>query len=354
MFKDNQDCASLDDSTGANYKTKMFNQANWSTEHCINSCKHPNENRRVESSFGEVRNQFQAQIKSSSRSCGDLCTYGWRKKYLYFLILGLSVMVIFNLSLTMWLFTIMQLSSEGIGAMRIMRNGIELTGQAVVLDNLIASTITSRQAKNLKLESWSNFSATIRAPEGYISAQLTLSGRRADFVTKSFKITNPHGNLIFSADKDEVIIGATLLKVTSIGGAVFHGSVQTSLVRSESGFGLMLESATRALEIRASERVVVESRAGEILTNSLLDLTLQSIEGAVKLDAKIIILKGLTVDDTVQFTIDDEPQKYPSVRRNRSLTDEKKPSVYQLCTCTNGKMFLAKPDGICRADNTIC
>lgn len=118
-----------------------------------------------------------------------------------------------------------------------------------------------------------------------------------------------------------------------------------------------LESSTRALEIRASERVIVESRAGEILTNALLDLTLQSIEGAIKLDAKIIILKGLKNDNPIeiQLTHDDQrQQQYQSIRRNQSITNKEKLSVYQLCACANGKLFLAKPDGICEADNTIC
>ncbi|KAF7992475.1 hypothetical protein HCN44_004819 [Aphidius gifuensis] len=242
--------------------------------------------------------------------------------------------------------------NEGIGAMRIMKRGVELRGQAAVLDNLIASTISSRNGRNLMLESWSNFTATTRAANGHISARLTLNEKQVDLITKSFEIASLDGETLFSADREQVVVGATLLKVTGVGGATFHGSLETSLVRSESGLGLRLESSTRALEVRASERVVVESRAGEILTNSLLDLTLQSVEGAVKLDAKIIILKGLTIQ--IKFTHDDQRQHYQSIPKNRSITNEEKLSVYQLCACANGKLFLARPDGICQADNTIC
>ncbi|KAF7993778.1 hypothetical protein HCN44_010385, partial [Aphidius gifuensis] len=275
---------------------EMLNRENWSTERSGNSCRLSNKNRTDQLSSGAFENGFLTKDKNNQRSllCKDLFIYEWRKKCLYSLLLGLIVMVILNLSLTMWLFNVMEFSSEGIGAMRIMKRGVELRGQAAVLDNLIASTISSRNGRNLMLESWSNFTATTRAANGHISARLTLI------------LTVKH-----YFQQIENVVGATLLKVTGVGGATFHGSLETSLVRSESGLGLRLESSTRALEVRASERVVVESRAGEILTNSLLDLTLQSVEGAVKLDAKIIILKGLTIQ--IKFTHDDQRQHYQSI-----------------------------------------
>ncbi|XP_044007390.1 zeta-sarcoglycan-like isoform X2 [Aphidius gifuensis] len=354
VSRNNQDCNLEDETQCISYKTKMLNRENWSTERSGNSCRLSNKNRTDQLSSGAFENGFLTKDKNNQRSllCKDLFIYEWRKKCLYSLLLGLIVMVILNLSLTMWLFNVMEFSSEGIGAMRIMKRGVELRGQAAVLDNLIASTISSRNGRNLMLESWSNFTATTRAANGHISARLTLNEKQVDLITKSFEIASLDGETLFSADREQVVVGATLLKVTGVGGATFHGSLETSLVRSESGLGLRLESSTRALEVRASERVVVESRAGEILTNSLLDLTLQSVEGAVKLDAKIIILKGLTIQ--IKFTHDDQRQHYQSIPKNRSITNEEKLSVYQLCACANGKLFLARPDGICQADNTIC
>jgi hypothetical protein len=44
--------------------------------------------------------------------------------------------------------------------------------------------------------------------------------------------------VLFSADREQVIVGAEMLRVTGDGGAVFQGSVQTPLVRGESGRGL--------------------------------------------------------------------------------------------------------------------
>ena len=54
-------------------------------------------------------------------------------------------------------------------------------------------------------------------------------------MSKAFLITDPRGRLLFSADKEKVIVGAPTLKVNGIGGSVFKGSIQTPLVSAESG-----------------------------------------------------------------------------------------------------------------------
>lgn len=52
--------------------------------------------------------------------------------------------------------------------------GIELRGQAAVLDALVASSLRSRRGKNLVLESWSNFTASARSHDGRLLARLTV------------------------------------------------------------------------------------------------------------------------------------------------------------------------------------
>ncbi|XP_057318627.1 zeta-sarcoglycan isoform X2 [Microplitis mediator] len=284
--------------------------------------------------------------------------YGWRKRCLYSLVLGLMIMVILNLALTLWLLKVMEFSSEGMGSLKIVPGGIELRGQAAILDALIASSVRSRKGRNLVLESWSNFTASARARDGRLLARFTLSEDRVDCVSKGFRITDPRGGVLFSADRDQVVVGAATLKVTGVGGAVFRGSVQTPLVRAEPGHSLRLESATRALEIKAPERIVIESRAGEILASCLLDLTLQSIEGAIRLDAKSVFLKDLKVGTPVQRHSTREQQQQQQQqqqpRNGRSSSDQRESNIYQLCVCASGKLFLARPEGVCQADKTVC
>lgn len=63
---------------------------------------------------------------------------------------------------------------EGIGSLKVVPGGIELRGQAAVLDALVASSLRSRRGKNLVLESWSNFTASARSHDGRLLARLTV------------------------------------------------------------------------------------------------------------------------------------------------------------------------------------
>ncbi|XP_014604782.1 PREDICTED: zeta-sarcoglycan isoform X2 [Polistes canadensis] len=330
---------------------------------------------------------------SSSQTCKGgfrLGIYGWRKKCLYSLVLSLMIIVIVNLAITVWLLKVMGFTSEGIGSLKVVPGGIELRGQAAILDTLVASNLKSRKGENLVLESWSNFTATARSHDGRLLARLTVGEDRFDCISKGFRITDPRGGVLFSANREQVLVGADMLKVTGDGGAVFQGSVQTPLVRGESGRGLRLESATRSIKISAPQRVVLESWANEISASCLTDLKVQSVHGAIRLDSKSVFLKGLKTAVTVQGrssreTQQQQQQQQPQLqlqlqqqqpqekeqeqkqeqhqqqqqqqqRSSRSSIhqNQRETSIYQLCACANGKLFLARPEGICQADKSVC
>ncbi|XP_029034407.2 zeta-sarcoglycan isoform X2 [Osmia bicornis bicornis] len=292
---------------------------------------------------------------SGTASCKEglrLGVYGWRKRCLYSLVLTLMIIVILNLALTVWLLKVMGFSSEGIGSLKVVPGGIELRGQAAVLDALVASSLRSRRGKNLVLESWSNFTASARSHDGRLLARFTVGEDRVDCVSRGFRITDPRGGILFSADREQVVVGAEMLRVTGDGGAVFQGSVQTPLVRGESGRGLRLESATRSLKISAPQRVVIESWANEISASCLTDLKLQSVHGAIKLDAKALFMKGLKTASPSQGHSSREQQQHSS--RTSSHQNQRDTTIYQLCACANGKLFLARSEGTCQADKSIC
>lgn len=334
-------------------------QGGWSDEPCTSSSANRRGARqtagssRTASSVLEERASGTTQCKSGFR----LGVYGWRKKCLYSLVLTLMVIVILNLALTVWLLKVMGFSSEGIGSLKVVPGGIELRGQAAVLDALVASSLRSRRGKNLVLESWSNFTASARSHDGRLLARLTVGEDRVDCVSRGFRITDPQGGVLFSADREQVIVGAEMLRVTGDGGAVFQGSVQTPLVRGESGRGLKLESATRSLKINAPQRVAIESWANEISASCLTDLKLQSVHGAIQLDAKSVYVKGLKTAIPVQGHSSREQQQQQQQHSGRSSSahqGQKETTIYQLCVCASGKLFLARPDGSCQADKSIC
>ncbi|XP_023317599.1 zeta-sarcoglycan [Trichogramma pretiosum] len=276
--------------------------------------------------------------------------YGWRKRCLYFLVLGLAVIVILNLALTLWLLKVMEFSFDGIGSLKVIPGGIELHGQAAILDALIASSVKSRRGSNLVLESWTNFTASARSDTGQVLARFTLSEDKVECVAKAFRITDPNGELIFLSSNNRVVVGAKNLKVTGVGGAVFEGSVQTPLVTSAAGHDLKLESATRSLEIRAPQRINIESSAGELSASSLSELRLTSREGSLKLEARSVYLRGLVSNATTTSS----SRKSGSASGSSSATRSEGVSVYQLCACEDGKLFLAPPDAPCQADHSLC
>lgn len=296
----------------------------------------------------------------STTNCSGfrLGVYGWRKRCLYSLVLALMVMVILNMALTLWLLKVMEFSSEGIGSLRVVPGGVELRGQATILDALVASSVKSRRGRNLILESWSNFTASARSHDGRLLARFTLGEDRLDCVSKGFRVTDPRGGVLFSADREQVVVGAEMLRVTGVGGAVFQGSVQTPLVRAESGHDLRLESATRSLEIKAPQRITIESRAGHVTASCLSDMKLQSVSGTVKVDAASVFLEGLrTAEPGSGRSSRDQHSasiQYATFSGHGTRQSQSELAVFQLCACGTGKLFLARPEGACRADDAVC
>nr|XP_053633048.1 zeta-sarcoglycan-like [Cherax quadricarinatus] len=150
-------------------------------------------------------------------------------------------------------------------------------------------------------------------------------------------IRDKEGRLLFSATRDEVLVGARHLTVKGEGGAVFSGSVQTAHVTAPVRENLLLESLTRSLEITAPQGVALESRAGTITARCLHDFTLQSTGGVIKFDTPNIFVRGLRTS-TIQSS---DPSRA-------------RPDVYQVCVCSSGRLFLAVPSGVCAADQDFC
>lgn len=60
------------------------------------------------------------------------------------------------------------------GGLRIVAGGVQLSGQAMILDALIASSIRSRQGQPINIESSRNFTISTRDAEGRLANRLFL------------------------------------------------------------------------------------------------------------------------------------------------------------------------------------
>ncbi|XP_058443310.1 zeta-sarcoglycan isoform X2 [Malaya genurostris] len=288
----------------------------------------------------------------------QLTLYGWRKKCLYSVILVLMIMIIINLALTLWILKVMEFSSDGMGQLKIVSGGIQLTGQALVLDILRASSIRSKHGQPISIESSRNFSINTRDSDGYLENQLFLGHDRLEVLANNFRVADTHGTSLFSVDRDEVSIGATSLRVEGEGGVIFKDSIQTPLVRAEAGKDLKLESPTRSLEVRATQEIFMQSRAGSIEANCLNDLKLHSVAGSIRLDASNILLPNLKTVQPLSTSVSSGSLRDHGVGSSAASSSSSSTShskIYQLCACSNGKLFLAPAHSICATDDSaIC
>uniref|UniRef100_A0A1I8AW42 Sarcoglycan zeta n=1 Tax=Steinernema glaseri TaxID=37863 RepID=A0A1I8AW42_9BILA len=208
--------------------------------------------------------------------------YGWRKRCLYVFIVALTVIIVINLALTIWVMSVLDISLNGMGALKITDDGIQVKGKAQFEEPVQFSQLSTANERDeaLVIDSPLGVSVQARNQTGYRTAGLDLG---------------IDGKATAVCDRFEV-----------------------------------LESPTRDILIDAAQDVEILSSAGEIQIQSLLDLSLNSKQGEIRLDSGNILMSGL------------------------ARSDGRGAAQYQLCICQSGRVFLAAERADCRADRSIC
>ncbi|KMQ92931.1 zeta-sarcoglycan-like isoform x3 protein [Lasius niger] len=49
-----------------------------------------------------------------------------------------------------------------------------------------------------------------------------------------------------------------------------------------------------------------------------------------------------------------QQQQQHSSKSSSTHQGQRETTIYQLCACASGKLFLARPEGSCQADKSIC
>ncbi|XP_062458221.1 zeta-sarcoglycan isoform X5 [Pezoporus occidentalis] len=236
--------------------------------------------------------------------------YGWRKRCLYFFVLLLLVTMIVNLAMTIWILKVMNFTVDS----------------------------------PLVLQSDRNVTVNARNHMGQLTGQLTVGADAVEAQSKRFEVrATESGKVLFSADEDEIVIGADRLKVTGTEGAVFGHSVETPHIRAEPSQDLKLESPTRSLVMEAPRGVQVNAAAGDLKATCRKELHLQSTEGEIFLNADTIRLGNLPVGSFSSSS------SSPSSSAPRQ-------TIYELCVCPNGKLYLspAGASSTCQSSSNIC
>ncbi|XP_072262296.1 zeta-sarcoglycan [Pyxicephalus adspersus] len=268
--------------------------------------------------------------------------YGWRKRCLYFFVLLLLVTMIVNLAMTIWILKVMNFTVDGMGNLRVTKNGIRLEGVSEFLLPLYVKEIHSRKDSPLVLQSDRNVTVNARNQNGHLTGQMVVGANAVEAQCKRFEVkSNEDGKMLFAADEDEITIGADRLRVTGTEGAVFGHSVETPHIRAGPSQDLRLESPTRSLTMEAPKGVQISAVAGEFKASCRKELHLQSTDGEIFLDADNIRLGNLPQGS---FT----PSSPNSVGPRQT--------VYELCVCPNGKLYLspAGSSSTCQSSSNIC
>ncbi|XP_035385462.1 zeta-sarcoglycan isoform X2 [Electrophorus electricus] len=160
--------------------------------------------------------------------------YGWRKRCLYFFILLLLVTMIVNLALTVWILKVMNFTVDGMGNLRVTKEGVRLEGVSEFLLPLYVKEVKSRQDSPLILQSDRNVTVNARNDLGQLTGQLTVGSEMVEAQCQRFEVRSEDGErVLFSADENEISIGTERLRVTGNEGVVFGHSVETSHIRAE-------------------------------------------------------------------------------------------------------------------------
>ncbi|KAJ8416501.1 hypothetical protein AAFF_G00357890 [Aldrovandia affinis] len=267
--------------------------------------------------------------------------YGWRKRCLYFFVLLLLVIMIVNLALTIWILKVMNFTVDGMGNLRVNKEGIRLEGISEFLLPLYVKEIQSRRDSPLILQSDRNVTVNARNDLGQLTGQLTVGSEMVEAQCQRFEVRSSNGErILFSADEEEISIGTEKLRVTGIEGAVFDHSVETPHIRAEPFQDLKLESPTRTLTMEAPKGVEISADAGELKATCRKDLQLQSTEGEIFLNANTIRLGNLPLGTATTSLGLNVPKQ----------------TVYELCVCPNGKLYLspAEVGSTCHSTSNVC
>ncbi|KAF5922396.1 hypothetical protein HPG69_009437 [Diceros bicornis minor] len=177
----------------------------------------------------------------------------------------------------------------------------------------------------LVLQSDRNVTVNARNHMGQLTGQLTVGADAVEAQCKRFEVrASEDGRVLFSADEDEITIGAEKLKVTGF-----------------FCFSFRLESPTRSLIMEAPRGVQVSAAAGDFKATCRKELHLQSTEGEIFLNADTIRLGNLPTG---------------SVSSSSPSSSNSRQTVYELCVCPNGKLYLS-PAGVgstCQSSSNIC
>nr|XP_044633679.1 delta-sarcoglycan isoform X3 [Equus asinus] len=229
-----------------------------------------------------------------------------------------------------------QTREDGMGNLRITEEGLKLEGVSEFLQPLYAKEIQSRPGNALYFKSARNVTVNILNDQTKVLTQLITGPKAIEAYGKKFEVKTVSGKLLFSADNNEVVVGAERLRVLGAEGTVFPKSIETPNVRADPFKELRLESPTRSLVMEAPKGVEINAEAGNMEATCRTELRLESKDGEIKLDAAKI--------------------KLPRLPHGSYTPTGTRQKVFEICVCANGRLFLSQAGtgSTCQINTSVC
>lgn len=255
---------------------------------------------------------------------------------MYFFVPLLMILILVNLAMTIWILKVMNFTIDGMGNLRITEKGLKLEGDSEFLQPLYAKEIQSRPGNALYFKSARNVTVNILNEQTKVLTQLITGPKAIEAYGKKFEVKTVSGKLLFSADNNEVVVGAERLRVLGAEGTVFPKSIETPNVRADPFKELRLESPTRSLVMEAPKGVEINAEAGNMEAICRTELRLESKDGEIKLDAAKI--------------------KLPRLPHGSYTPTGTRQKVFEICVCANGRLFLSQAGtgSTCQINTSVC
>ncbi|XP_065499834.1 delta-sarcoglycan isoform X3 [Caloenas nicobarica] len=222
---------------------------------------------------------------------------------------------------------------DGMGNLRITEKGLKLEGDSEFLKPLYAKEIRSRPGNPLYFQSARNVTVNILNEKTKVLTRLVTGPQAVEAHSQKFEVKTLSGKLLFSADDNEVVVGAERLRVLGAEGTVFPKSIETPNVRADPFKELRLESPTRALVMEAPKGIEINAEAGSLKATCRTELRLESKDGELLCniwEARVLPCMGLSAGDQ-QPTDDPHRVHIPPKPACSSGTKEKNIRRRNLC-----------------------
>eukprot|EP00093_Oithona_nana_P004449 04449.XXX_115837_114895_1 [CDS] Oithona nana genome sequencing. len=274
-------------------------------------------------------------------------TTKWQKKIVSLAFIAvLSILLLSNAFVTLWIMTAIGFSTDGLPSLKVGSKNLHAEGNIFAMKSLFASRIMDYNG--LIIQAFKNLSLVANSPMKHSSA-LFINENEVILASKRFVIMDSAGNIIFSTTPTETSMSAKKMKISEIGGIQFSSSIETQNIRSGPGNSLEVASPVGHLKLSGPQKVDLASFGGSVDIFGLQDITLGTKgQGQVSFFSPIFISLN-------SGTIKMPALVQPNLTSTRYFRDQKVAmDTYQLCSCSDGKLFMASPNSLCLADYHIC